>query len=609
MFEVKGLRQWQIEALDVFKESSNIAPLFNVCPGGGKTRFAGRLASGLKTEGTAKGRRSFFVIVVPTRHLKSQWRTSLLNCERLEISTKLGRDSAKPESSHGMAITYSALGGMLPKIAAWRAQGWNVYGIFDEIHHASEDAIWGDSVNALGEMSERSILLSGTPFRSDGNRIPMVEYDHDGYSQGFTYSYRQAVADKVCRPVEFIPFECVVDYDIIRPDGEIIRDQLHWNPDAIGQDEQKAIRLGLDPAQPAVRDMLVLAKAKLDLLRQSDREAATILHCLGGMSDNGFQSDKTDDRHLSKVHALAKAAGFSSVMASSHDNNAHAIIKKFSTSFNQECLASIKQVSEGVDIQRARVSVYLTNIVTEMYFRQVVGRVVRWNPRLSDSQYGLMVYPATPTLTRFARTIEEEARVGLIDREKDDESTTGGGGDNREFSRNIVQSSVGSALGSIINGNLFSKDDRDLAAAAKIHDGGHYRDISQGTLADILRKGNLASSVNSPGLADGSSVFHPDRLRAKAASGPEVAVDEELEIQKLCGHGGLIQSLTRACIDRYPERFGEYNRIYSFLNDIQGVPRNLPKNKKRQEWLKESRGLAGIKERVELLKKILAGTI
>ena len=35
-------------------------------------------------------------------------------------------------------------------------------------------------------------------------------------------------------------------------------------------------------------------------------------------------------------------------------------------------------VSEGVDIPRLRVGVYATNTVTDLFFRQAVGRLVRW---------------------------------------------------------------------------------------------------------------------------------------------------------------------------------------------------------------------------------------
>ena len=44
-------------------------------------------------------------------------------------------------------------------------------------------------------------------------------------------------------------------------------------------------------------------------------------------------------------------------------------------------IVAVRMVSEGVDIPRLRVGVYATNTVTELFFRQAVGRLVRWNAR------------------------------------------------------------------------------------------------------------------------------------------------------------------------------------------------------------------------------------
>ncbi len=38
-------------------------------------------------------------------------------------------------------------------------------------------------------------------------------------------------------------------------------------------------------------------------------------------------------------------------------------------------------ISEGVDIRRLRILVYATNIVTELAFRQITGRIVRTDPK------------------------------------------------------------------------------------------------------------------------------------------------------------------------------------------------------------------------------------
>jgi hypothetical protein len=64
-------------------------------------------------------------------------------------------------------------------------------------------------------------------------------------------------------------------------------------------------------------------------------------------------------------------------------------------------------VSEGVDIRRLRVVVHLTNRLTLLSFRQIVGRVVRTDSRNVDD-HGRIYLPADPTLVGMATTITEE---------------------------------------------------------------------------------------------------------------------------------------------------------------------------------------------------------
>jgi hypothetical protein len=64
-------------------------------------------------------------------------------------------------------------------------------------------------------------------------------------------------------------------------------------------------------------------------------------------------------------------------------------------------------ISEGVDIRRLRVVVYLTNRMTLLSFRQIVGRVVRSDPANVDDQ-GRVYVAADPRLLEMAREITNE---------------------------------------------------------------------------------------------------------------------------------------------------------------------------------------------------------
>ena len=80
--------------------------------------------------------------------------------------------------------------------------------IADEAHHLGEELTWGEAFATAFAASDRRLLLSGTPFRSDATPIPGVSYDADGVAEpDVAFTYAEAVADGVCRPVRFVAYD------------------------------------------------------------------------------------------------------------------------------------------------------------------------------------------------------------------------------------------------------------------------------------------------------------------------------------------------------------------------------------------------------------------
>jgi superfamily II DNA or RNA helicase len=69
-------------------------------------------------------------------------------------------------------------------------------------------------------------------------------------------------------------------------------------------------------------------------------------------------------------------------------------------------------VSEGVDIPRLRVGVYATTTSTELFFRQAVGRLVRWTRGVPRQRAWLFI-PDDPRLRRHAAGVAEQRRHSL----------------------------------------------------------------------------------------------------------------------------------------------------------------------------------------------------
>ena len=77
----------------------------------------------------------------------------------------------------------------------------------------------------------------------------------------------------------------------------------------------------------------------------------------------------------------------------------------------QSWIVSVNMISEGVDIKRLRVLVYLPYAKTELAFRQAIGRIVRKYDDKDDTR-GYVVMPSLNILEDYARRIEEEMPQG-----------------------------------------------------------------------------------------------------------------------------------------------------------------------------------------------------
>jgi hypothetical protein len=106
------------------------------------------------------------------------------------------------------------------------------------------------------------------------------------------------------------------------------------------------------------------------------------------------------------VNLLEILEGERPVLVHSKMANPTSKISAFRNS-NKRWLVSVAMVSEGVDIKRLRVLVYLPNALTELAFRQSVGRVVRTMGSHDDTR-AYVVMPAFERFEMFARRVENE---------------------------------------------------------------------------------------------------------------------------------------------------------------------------------------------------------
>jgi type I site-specific restriction endonuclease len=88
-----------------------------------------------------------------------------------------------------------------------------------------------------------------------------------------------------------------------------------------------------------------------------------------------------------------------------------------SNSGDKWCI-SVGMISEGTNIPRLQVCCHLTNIKTEMHYRQILGRILRITN--SINQEAFMYMPAEPKLVEFANRVGEDVptEVSIVKFEK-----------------------------------------------------------------------------------------------------------------------------------------------------------------------------------------------
>jgi superfamily II DNA or RNA helicase len=390
--DARPLRSWQQEATEAVRAHSGTSFLASATPAAGKTTFGLHIAHQMLSAGVV----SRVVVVGPTTHICRQWAA---DAGRYGIDLEPNRpNSDGPESGdfHGVAVTYQtvAAGPETHRLAAGRRP---TLLIADEPHHMGDQAAWGTQTRKAFDGARFRLLLSGTPFRSDNSAIPWVTYDDDGLScADYAYGYPQALRDRVCRPITFLPYDGEMewisdgrlrsaDFDLVLPAAESAR----------------RLRTALSPEGEWMGEVLRDGDARLSEVRAE------------GHPDAGGLVIASDQDHARAIAArLGAISGEQPELVMSDEPGASRRIAEFAAS-DRRWLVSVLMVSEGVDIPRLRVGIYATAARTELFFRQVVGRFIRATPK-PRRQMSYLLMPADPRLKALAHAIERERRHALV---------------------------------------------------------------------------------------------------------------------------------------------------------------------------------------------------
>lgn len=392
------LRAWQHAAFTAWSDERPPDALIVATPGAGKTRFAARVVHALfESREITRA-----VVVVPREHLKAQVARALAQSGIQLDHTFSNATRTLAADVHGAVVTYQQVAAA-PRLFRDMIRNSASVVVLDEIHHAGEEATWGQALrDAFGDARFR-IAMSGTPFRSDGAAIPFVRYASGLSIADFSYDYAQALQDGVCRALVF-PLHGG-DAEWISRDGE----EMHASFDTLLDRRHESERLRTALTQPAwVGDVLEKAHLRLLSMRMS------------GHPDAGGLVAAMNQEHARFIAGLLeRRVGVKPEIVVSDMDGASKRIGAFAAS-RDPWIVAVHMISEGVDIPRLRVGVFASNVVTEMYFRQFCGRFVRTTSDRGDREAYVYV-PDDKRIRRLAAEITVDVRSALRLRKDSDD--------------------------------------------------------------------------------------------------------------------------------------------------------------------------------------------
>ncbi len=379
------LRPWQHAALERYRATDRPDFLAVATPGAGKTTFA---LAAIRTALAERPAR--LVVVAPTAHLKVQWTQAASRMELHLDPAWTPEAGSLPTDMHGVVTSYQQVAASAPAIAPLAR---DTLVILDEVHHAGDDRAWGDSLREAFGRSARRLALSGTPFRSDTRAIPFVRYEALEAVPDYEYGYGDALRDgRVVRPIYFPRTGGQMEWQA--PDGEV--HEATFDDPLAAQLANQRLRTALSVDGDWMPTVLGEAVARLDHLRRHQPDAGGLVIAI-------------DQDHARGIAALMERRFRQRpVVVTSDDPDSSGRIARFAAA-DGPWLVAVRMVSEGVDIPRLRVGVYATVTTTDLFFRQAVGRFVRWVPGIRDQRAWLYI-PDDPRLRLRASTIAELRR-------------------------------------------------------------------------------------------------------------------------------------------------------------------------------------------------------
>ena len=414
------LRRWQKDALQRFVDADD-AKLFvlEAAPGAGKTMFAACAARYIIDHHPEI---NHVVCIAPWIPILSSMKRTFGRMQ-LELRDGFHYDKKRGilQAMPDVDITLDTYHAFCNQTTIEVLEYWNQRHdfkfmlILDEVHHTNVvDGSWGPYAERIAEMASKLVVMSGTYFRSDRKPISFLEYENEKPRTDFTIGYSECVEARYVRQVSFRYHDPHLEV-LNTATGKTFTHKLS----TIYSSEKKLSKAKqevLNPNGQHVEEMIADAWRELLVMRRKWSDAACLVVCR--------PSSKGEERAIHAVEAkIKKLIGQAPEVVTSDDAASRGRIEAFARS-DSPFLCAIRMVSEGVDIPRIRMVLFLSYTDSEMLFRQIVGRCVRYIPGKEDDTAALVVMPKFSVMHQFAERFEAEAEIGMLKRSTNECSET-----------------------------------------------------------------------------------------------------------------------------------------------------------------------------------------
>tara|TARA_R110001583_G_scaffold22448_1_gene84238 strand:- start:656 stop:1936 length:1281 start_codon:yes stop_codon:yes gene_type:complete len=311
---------------------------------------------------------------------------------REELEIQMERKLDGKLGSIGHTLTYQA---MINECDIWDLfETYNVFVIFDEIHHCAGSELrnanaWGEKIiSEIQGKAAYTLALTGTPWRSDSIPIALSSYSENGLVHcDYSYGLPQAITDNVCR----IPSITLIDNDKITLNESGIRTSYKSFKDLLTTSD--CSYQSLVENEDLIKYMLGQANRKLNSLRMRFPDAGGLIVASSVIHANSIS--RLLKRHYNEDSDIATYL----------EDDALRTIREYKYS-SRKWIISVGMISEGTNIPRLRVCCHLTRVKTELYFRQVLGRILRADS--GHTSTGYIYIPAEPTLIEYSHRVAED---------------------------------------------------------------------------------------------------------------------------------------------------------------------------------------------------------